>query len=170
MKLKQKQCVCCSRPFQTWENSVICCSQQCDSRHQALKKYVPKEENSEYKKPLLIGNEKECRHCGTIFYGGNSKYCCPGCRIAREIYEKKENVVICRECGTEFIKQSNNAEFCSFPCSNTWAKRDCREKKRIQRLKEGPKDRRKGKPVSYDELNRRAEKKRLDEEWKKLTR
>lgn len=158
IKLLHKLCLFCSNPFQTYEDDKFHCNDVCKLKHESTK---DQEYHPEYDKFGL------CRTCGKkISYF--RKFCSPLCSLKLPMLIQKNKKDICEYCKNEFTRATNVSKYCSSNCRSS-ANFKSRQKA-IEKSRKNPKERKKGKLVLYEELNRRAEVRRLEEEWRKLVK
>jgi hypothetical protein len=174
MKIHHKQCQYCSNRFQTWDENKVFCSQQCEAFDKI--KVIPHEENPQVEIVENIASRRsgvrQCRHCGRIdrplkshpYHSKQNFYCDGRCAMARVLYNKNKNTTQCLECEIEFSKLDSCKE-----ATQNKKRNEELAKKRIERANKDttPKKRR---GVSLAELNRRAEVRRLEYEWKRLVK
>jgi hypothetical protein len=166
-----RHCLKCGNGFSTFEESKIYCHDVCQSRDKAAR--TAREEGISEKTIHAL----ECPGCNAYFIPKNhEKYCnwiCSQNAAARKRRaEKRKNKLIdktCPECKSNFTAYASNIKYCSNICAQQVAQRNFqafKAKKREENAKAGKKKRQ----IPYRILNAMAEKKRLDEEWDRLTR
>jgi hypothetical protein len=190
-KLLHKNCPYCEKSFQTYEEEMLFCNTTCESKWKLAVNKTPKEENPDYvpledvyPKPTLTAAEikhkttiRECRHCGDAvkltpnsgWFGRKYTYCDAHCYFARDQYNSKMNLLkVCKECGSKFRRTTNKEVYCSQSCKYGAQMTARVEEYRKVRMNRDHKDKPERRKISFEELNRRAEKKRLDDEWARL--
>ena len=184
MKILHKRCDYCNKPFQTYDPDLCHCCLDCERKQHICAERIPKEEDPDYFPIKHTGKrvmkyKRQCHHCGTIAtvergnpsYGNVYYYCDGYCRIGRELYEKEAcKTKLCNECGVEFHDRGTINAYCSEACREANKKTKHRFRTDKDRSERELKDRCKGRPVDYQELVRRSEVKRLNEEWKRLVK
>lgn len=173
-----RKCRFCNKPFSTFEEDKLYCNRECEVRGEITENLIPKEENPDYEEFGRARGYRQCYHCGKEhrvdsshpYYGRAYFYCDGKCMVAREIYNKRSREFTCKECGSKFKANGRSTTYCSEAC-----RRGNRKTKRVSDYTEAKKNspktnRKKGKPVPYGELNRRAEVKRLENDWKRLVK
>lgn len=119
--------------------------------------------------------KKCCERCGKAFftYENDKNFCNSNCE-AKFKYAQHFNIdekliehdSVCAFCHEEIhTKGRNKSKFCNKKCERGFLNQQSRQKTIDKSLKET--DKQKKKSISYDELNRRAEWKRVndDESW-----
>lgn len=115
---------------------------------------------------MRILRKKCCEWCNKSFmtYEENKIFCTDTCiakkKYSELFYLKKpiQRSHPCRECGDEILK--NGTEFCNHKCRQKY------KYKNLPKKQKDPSKKNNRKAISYDELNRREEYKRVfDDEW-----
>ena len=164
------ECPYCKSRFQTYDKDKVFCNDLCEFRQKQIKK-VPIEEKHGCSVDEFIGNSLGiCRHCGDKLYSYNMNFCDSVCRSSREKYEKKTNTSRnCRACNLKFIPKPELRFYCSEYCNQKKISEQKQKNAKREKEKRELRPKKIGRKVSYEELNRRAELKRLEQEWKRLT-
>jgi len=195
MKLLKKNCAFCNKPFLTYELDKFYCNDVCQTRDcDKLKAKSAKEKGvknlTHHQLDVLWKKyrKKQCRYCGNIYYvpkkgynntcisSGNVNlyyYCSVPCQATSTSGINKIGTYICKNCGIEFKQRGSASEakysgFCTNDCKYSHERKLAVEQTEIRRKESLTKIKKKRKTISYEELNRRAEVKRLNEEWEKL--
>lgn len=169
-----KHCLKCNRPFSTFSEIKIYCNDVCELRDRVAKK----------SRELGITDKTigaiKCPGCNIYFVRRNREnYCNQICwenHYHRKIKEKKEELrkrnpieQICPVCKSKFIALTRGYKYCSNLCAKKIGDENF-EKLKAKKREENAKAGKKKRKIPYHVLNMIAEKKRLDEEWDRLTR
>lgn len=117
----------------------------------------------------------KCLNCGCVF-GKKSKpamnkiFCDPRCGYEYQFNKARiEKKQVCKVCKTEFVS-INSTVFCSSMCQKLGAMESQKIHNQKYKKTKPVTEKKKRHAIPYDVLNKLAEKRRLDEEWRRLTR
>lgn len=172
-KLLYRHCPKCRVGFSTFEESKVYCGDDCEFRHRAMKKQSDLLLNEN-----VLGAVK-CRGCDIYFMPRpNQIYCHLYCHKAthnarnrqKTVEKNKNNPVdkICPVCNFSFTNPSTRIKYCGKICAEKHNKERLK-KINAQKKEENAKSGKKRRKMPYHVLNALAEKKRLDEDWNRLT-
>lgn len=164
------ECKYCKSRFQTYDKDKVFCNDLCEFREKQIKR-VPIEEKHGCSVEEFIGNSVGiCNHCGKYLDHYEMKFCDEHCRYSRRKYKEKISPSkLCRACKTPFIPKPELNFYCSEYCNQEKITERKQKQAEAEKAKRELRPKKTGRKVSYAELNRRAEVKRLAEEWKRLT-
>lgn len=173
VKTYYKHCLKCEKGFSTFDQSKVYCQDLCECR----------EKVNELRNKLSVSctnkNSKKCAGCGIYFMRRNGEsYCSGACwwdtdrkrrlEESSQKYQTKLIKKICPVCKWQFETSLKHQKYCTNICSQEMQKESMIKMREDQKLKNTNivKKRRK---IPYHVLNMMAEKKRLEEDWNRLT-
>ncbi len=167
-----RHCQRCDEGFSTFEESKIYCSDACELREKL------KKNREEAQITFRTKGSRKCLGCGEYFVRASyADYCNVICwhdkykAAKRQETIDKNNAIekTCPACNHTFRSDRANIKYCSTTCSEQ-KNRENLEKLNAKQAEERAKAGKKRKKIPYHILNLMAEKKRLDEDWDRLTR
>ena len=177
---KLVHCKFCNQPFQTFDEDKKYCNDQCRARETILTSRTAMEDSKGRKSVPITDEDKwyRCHYCGTNIRKkkragavSSTMYCDAICQMAKKIHKTQmAKPKTCRECGIDFMPSQYSRVMCSESCRKIERKRKGQEYfQSLETPAKDPSEKHKNR-VSYDELNRRSEVKRLNEDWKRLSK
>ncbi len=166
-----RHCVRCNLGFSTFEGSKIYCGDRCELRDKLKKQANESPINKKTRGAV------QCLACGSYFVGHLFRdYCNAICcvdgnneRKRQETFDKKQAIEkSCPGCRDKFITYKNNVKYCSKICADK-VNRENLDKRNAKRKEDNEKAGKKRKKIPYHVLNLMAEKRRLSEDWDRLT-
>ncbi len=171
-----KHCQHCDKGFSTFEHDKVYCSDPCEVRATRIK------QSAENSVDENTRGSFKCLACGYHFIRKrhdawtNPEYCTASCYFAGERQIRQQNDYdskraiqkTCPECNETFITYKNNVKYCTNMCAEK-ANKEKLEKLNAKRKEDNEKAGKKRKKIPYHVLNLMAEKRRLSEDWDRLT-
>jgi len=173
-------CKFCNQPFQTFDEEKFYCNDECETREKIMTSRTSIKDSKGKKGLPILDTDSWCRchYCGENVRKKKKKesvsvpmFCDGICRMARDLHRKQMSKTrTCRECGIDFIATVRGQAMCSESCKKIEEKRKGKEYFSTLVKPEKTSSSKPKRRISYEELNRRAEIKRLNEDWKRLSR
>lgn len=175
-KVLYRHCLKCGLGFSTFEESKVYCGDRCEIRDKLIKQAANNSVSEDTR-----GSVK-CLACGYHFIRkrhdswNHQEYCTASCYFdgSKEIerqkhYDEKRAIQkTCPACNETFITYKNNVKYCTNICAKQINKENL-EKRNAKKREDNAKSGKTRRKLPYHVLNALAEKRRLDEDWHRLT-